>query len=243
MTRRAVLAACAVGRSPCRGIPRRPKTTCGEEFLSPPDSAKAWCYWWWLNGAASKEGITRDFEEMKQAGDQRGAALRCRRGGTGGAARTAVHERRVARALQARRARGGPLRHRAGREPVQRLECGGPWVTPEHAAKKLVSAQTVVKGPGRATVALPQPPAVQGFYRDIVVLAAPMPDDALAGVQVGRQFAVSGLRPGAGRRRRRRDPCQTLPHPVLASAQPYVDRSELERTGDRDCLVVRSPGS
>ena len=38
------------------------------EFLVPPDSAKAWCYWWWLNGAASKEGITRDFEEMKKQG-------------------------------------------------------------------------------------------------------------------------------------------------------------------------------
>jgi hypothetical protein len=37
-------------------------------FRSPPDAAKAWCYWWWLNGAASKEGITRDFEEMKKEG-------------------------------------------------------------------------------------------------------------------------------------------------------------------------------
>jgi hypothetical protein len=51
-------------------------------------------------------------------------------------------------------------------------------VTPEHAAKKLVAAQTVVKGPGRTTVALPKPQAVQGYYRDIAVLAAPVPDDA-----------------------------------------------------------------
>ena len=29
-------------------------------FATPPDSAKPWCYWWWLNGAASKEGITRE---------------------------------------------------------------------------------------------------------------------------------------------------------------------------------------
>ncbi len=37
-------------------------------FLSPPRPANARCYWWWLNGAASKEGITRDFEEMKKQG-------------------------------------------------------------------------------------------------------------------------------------------------------------------------------
>ncbi len=37
-------------------------------FQSPPRESYAWCYWWWLNGAASKEGITRDFEEMKKQG-------------------------------------------------------------------------------------------------------------------------------------------------------------------------------
>jgi len=31
------------------------------DFVAPPGAARAWCYWWWLNGAASKEGITRDF--------------------------------------------------------------------------------------------------------------------------------------------------------------------------------------
>ena len=29
-------------------------------FANPPDSANAWCYWWWLNGAASTDGITAD---------------------------------------------------------------------------------------------------------------------------------------------------------------------------------------
>jgi len=39
--------------------------TIEQDFQNPPNDAKPWCYWWWLNGAASKEGITRDFEEMK----------------------------------------------------------------------------------------------------------------------------------------------------------------------------------
>ena len=39
-----------------------------EEFARPPRASQAWCYWWWLNGLASKEGITRDLEEMKLQG-------------------------------------------------------------------------------------------------------------------------------------------------------------------------------
>jgi hypothetical protein len=39
-----------------------------KNFESPPPAARPWCYWWWLNGAASKEGITRDFEEMRKQG-------------------------------------------------------------------------------------------------------------------------------------------------------------------------------
>jgi len=37
-------------------------------FYAPPDSAKPWAYWWWLNGNVSKVGITRDLEEMKRQG-------------------------------------------------------------------------------------------------------------------------------------------------------------------------------
>jgi hypothetical protein len=34
----------------------------------PPDSAKPWCYWWWLDSNAAKEGITADLEAMKKQG-------------------------------------------------------------------------------------------------------------------------------------------------------------------------------
>ena len=49
---------------------------------------------------------------------------------------------------------------------------GGPWVTPEHAAKKLVAASTVNQRTGACHVQPAAAGAVQGFYRDIVVLAA-----------------------------------------------------------------------
>ena len=174
-----------------------------QEFLSPPPSARAWCYWWWLNGAASKEGITRDFEEMRKQGI--GGALLFDAGEAGPEAPRGpefmsaewreLYKHAVREADRCGIALGVNL--------CSGWNAGGPWVTPEHAAKKLVCrADQSSKGRDASTVALPKPPAVQGFYRDIVVLAAPMPDDALAGVQVARQFAVSRLRPRAGRRRR-----------------------------------------
>ena len=37
-------------------------------FLNPPDSARPWCYWWWINGHADRETITSDLEAMKCLG-------------------------------------------------------------------------------------------------------------------------------------------------------------------------------
>ena len=37
-------------------------------FLNPPESAKPWVFWYWLHGAVSADGITKDLEAMKQAG-------------------------------------------------------------------------------------------------------------------------------------------------------------------------------
>jgi len=39
-----------------------------KEFSTPPDAAKPWTYWWWLDGAVSKKGLTKDLEEMKEKG-------------------------------------------------------------------------------------------------------------------------------------------------------------------------------
>lgn len=153
-------------------------------FTSPPNESKPWCYWWWLNGAASKEGITRDFEEMRKQGI--GGALLFDAGEGGPEApRGPAFMSAEWRALYQHALR------EAGRCGIvlsvnlcSGWNAGGPWVTHEHAAKKLVSAQTVLKGPGRVTVTLPKPAAVQEYYRDIAVLAWPAEDGAMAGSQL-----------------------------------------------------------
>ena len=34
-------------------------------FRQPPDSARPWVYWFWLNGNITREGITADLEAMR----------------------------------------------------------------------------------------------------------------------------------------------------------------------------------
>jgi hypothetical protein len=39
-----------------------------QTFRHPPDSAKPWTYWFWINGNISREGITADLEAMARVG-------------------------------------------------------------------------------------------------------------------------------------------------------------------------------
>src|SRR6476659_4914765 len=48
---------------------------------------------------------------------------------------------------------------------------GGPWIKPEQAMQKVVWSERRVEG--SVKVKLPQPMTVEGFYRDIAVLAVP----------------------------------------------------------------------
>jgi hypothetical protein len=39
-----------------------------ERYEQPPESAKPWVYWFWMNGNISKEGITADLEALAENG-------------------------------------------------------------------------------------------------------------------------------------------------------------------------------
>lgn len=170
------------------GAPSLPTAESGadlaRDFVSPPDPAKVWCYWWWLNGAASREGITRDFEEMKKQGI--GGALLFDAGEAGAEAprgpRFMSLEWRELFKHAVREADRCSIV--LGVNLCSGWNAGGPWVTHEHAAKKLSWAQTRIAGPGHVDVALPKPAAVQNFYRDIVVLAAPIAGEPVVGYQL-----------------------------------------------------------
>jgi hypothetical protein len=121
-----------------------------KEFVHPPDSARPWVYWWWINGNGSREGITRDFEEFKRQGIG-GAVLF----DAGEAKTNDVPKGPPFMSVEWRELFKHAVREadRLGIVLTVNLcsgwDAGGPWVTPELACKKLVSAQAFVKGPGR----------------------------------------------------------------------------------------------
>ena len=39
-----------------------------KDFASPPPATMPRCYWYWIDGRISKEGITRDLEAMRRVG-------------------------------------------------------------------------------------------------------------------------------------------------------------------------------
>jgi len=143
-------------------------------FVQPPRSAQPWAYWWWLDGAASREGITADFEAMKQQGIAGVLLFDAGVGGTN-APKGPVFMSEAWRGLFRHALREAD---RLGLEMGVNLcsgwNAGGTWVTPELAAKALVWSETVVDGPGEKLLSLPRPPVTANFYREIAVLALPL---------------------------------------------------------------------
>lgn len=60
------LAGCALALAVMPCVRAEDKLWAGFEKV--PDSAKPWCYWWWVNGHVDKETITADLEAMKRLG-------------------------------------------------------------------------------------------------------------------------------------------------------------------------------
>ncbi len=88
-------------------------------FQSPPVAARPWTYWWWLNSNVTREGITRDLEEMHRQGIQ--GVMIFNAGGGDTPARSEVSQPRVERALQVRAERSVAAGHGGQHEPLRRL--------------------------------------------------------------------------------------------------------------------------
>jgi hypothetical protein len=167
-----------------------------QSFLTPPDDAKPWVYWWWLESDASKEGITRDLEEMKRQGI--GGVLLFDSGSGGplapkGPAFMSDEWRDNFRHAVREAARLGI---EMGVSLCSGWDAGGPWVEREDAIKSLVWTETTVEGPKALNqlLKLPElkwvPPDFgdkteqkQDWYRDIAVIASRADKDGVWRIQ------------------------------------------------------------
>jgi hypothetical protein len=144
-----------------------------KNFAAPPDAAKPRVYWWWLNSRVSKEGITRDLEEYRAKGI--GGVLLFDAGMPAGPMppgpkfMSPQWLELVEHALREA--------DRLGIEVSINLcsgwDAGGPWITPEFAAKHFVQSELRLTGPRKFSGKLPRPPSDTAFYRDVAVQAVP----------------------------------------------------------------------
>jgi hypothetical protein len=181
-----ILWACGPGPSGSK-----PSDLLAAGFANPPDSARPWVYWMWMDGNLTREGITADLEAMRTAG--LGGVVICE-------VNVGVPRGPVEFMSPAWR---GLFKHVVREAERLGLEVtlnagpgwtgsGGPWVTPEMSMQHIVAAAVEIAGPSRFEAALPRParrPAffgegglppelkktMDGFYRDVAVLAFPAP--------------------------------------------------------------------
>ena len=141
-------------------------------FQTPPATAKPHCWWHWMDGNVTREGITADLEAMQRVG-------------LGG-----VHIFNIGYQIPA-----GPVKYMtpewldAMRFSVQEGErlglevgmhncsgwssSGGPWITPDKGMQKVLWTEMRVKGPAKFIDVVPKAKIhdYAEFYRDIALLA------------------------------------------------------------------------
>jgi hypothetical protein len=173
-------------------------------FRNPPDWARPWVYWFWLNGNITHEGITADLEAMKRVGIGGVLIMEVDQGVPLGPVPFAGPQwREMFKHVVAEA-------HRLGLQVNMNNDAGwcgsgGPWVPPDKAMQKLVWMETQVTGPTHVYRVLPQPQVIAGYYRDVAVLAFPapaadnrIPDIAGKTALIRQEFLLRSLAPRTG---------------------------------------------
>lgn len=146
-------------------------------FKDPFGKVQTGCYWYWMAGNISCDGVKKDLEAMKRAGIDRPYIGDI--GGSGnarGAVKTLSPEWNDV--LQTAFSTASRLGIEIGlfNSPGW-SQSGGPWVTPGKSMRRFVSSCLVVDGPKRGVV-LPAPKfefAPAGHMREVCAIAYPAP--------------------------------------------------------------------
>lgn len=151
--------------------------TLRQSFDHPSSEASPWVFWYWMQGAVSKAGITADLEAMQRVGLAGAYLMPIKGPSTPPVFEFAVN--------QMSPEWWDMVRHSANE--ADRLElklgmhicdgfalAGGPWNTPATSMQKIVWADTIVIGGNHKSLKLPQPEMYEGFYNDISIWAIPV---------------------------------------------------------------------
>ena len=153
-----------------------------QEFAHPPAHTKPRCYWYWMDGNVSKEGITHDLQAMKRVGIGE-AYIGVIGGGMSGRSNGEVKvlSQPFWHLMEHAIREGGRLGVNIGvfNSPGW-SQSGGPWIKPEQSMRYLSFSETRLRGPRHFVGKLPAP---IGWFQDVAVLAFPAPaedDDTIA---------------------------------------------------------------
>lgn len=128
--------------------------TLKEGFVETPDSVKISCYWYWLSGNVTKEGVAKDLESMKKAGITRAFI-----GNMG------IEDAGIEPGVGFMSDEWFGIMHEAMRKAKELgieigvfncagwSQAGGPWIKPEQSMRYLATATADIEG-GRRAVAL-----------------------------------------------------------------------------------------
>lgn len=177
-----VVGACLPGGTAWAANPATMKLTSSlrdltDAFNNPPPEARPGVFWYWMNGIVTQEGIAADLAAMAQAGFGRAILFSI------GLGSEAPGMKRYASLTPEWWDLFAFAIEEAGRVGMEITvgacdgwaTAAGPWITPELSMQRITFSQAWIAGARRFTGRLPQPFTAMDYYRDIRVVAFPLP--------------------------------------------------------------------
>ena len=144
------------------------------DFQNPPETTRPRCYWYWMDGQITKEGITRNLEAMKRVGIGEGyIGVISGQSGTPTTGTTKALTDEWWSFIEHAVREGTRLGVDIGlfNSPGW-SQSGGPWVKPSQAMRYVTLPELRLHGPQHFEGKLPVP---TGEFQDVAVLAFPAP--------------------------------------------------------------------
>lgn len=142
-------------------------------FKAPPDSVKPWCYWYWISGNVSKEGITRDLEAMAKVGMGEAFIGNIGMGKPYGKVKVLSNEWWDLTEFAIREGKRLGVNIGIFNSPGW-SQSGGPWVKPTEAMRYLINSETTIEGGKTINQKLASP---ADTAQDVAVIAFKKPVD------------------------------------------------------------------